>query len=136
MTQPALAYQRSLYLQAMAAMQVGCAITAMRVQPLSGESCICAAAERACNCAPCCPHRAAQALDCTTHAGVCSMQAAPWQDKESYFQLSGIHGLPHMAYDGAINPASPFVEGQEFELDGETFGRHGGENAGGLLEQH
>lgn len=81
MTQPALAYQRSLYLQALAA-----------------------------------------------------MQAAPWQDKESYFQLSGIHGLPHMAYDGAINPASPYKEDQEFEADGETRDRHGGESAGGTLK--
>lgn len=80
MTQPALAHQRSLFLQALAA-----------------------------------------------------MQATPWQDKNSYFQLAGIHGLPYMAYDGAINPASPYVEGQRFAVDGVKRPRNGGECACCLL---
>lgn len=76
MTQPALAYQRSLFLQALAA-----------------------------------------------------MQAAPWQDNDSYFQLAAIHGLPYMAYNGAINPAAPYVEGQTFFVLGEERQRDGGKLA-------
>lgn len=56
-----------------------------------------------------------------------AMQAAPWTDPESYFQLSGIHGLPYTAYEGAINPLSPYVPGQIFEINGRRLGRHGGE---------
>ncbi|PRW59760.1 tyrosinase superfamily [Chlorella sorokiniana] len=73
MTQPSLAHQRSLFLQALAA-----------------------------------------------------MQATPWQDVESYFQLAAIHGIPYMAYDGAVNPESPYVEGQEFLVSGESYSRDGG----------
>lgn len=76
MTQPALAHQRSLFVQALA-----------------------------------------------------GMQNAAWQDKDSYFQLAGIHGVPYMAYDGAINPASPYVEGQRFVVDGMKRTRGGGECA-------
>lgn len=56
-----------------------------------------------------------------------AMQAAPWQDKESYYLLAAIHGVPYQAYDGDVNPASPYIEGQEFMVNGSLRMRRGGE---------
>lgn len=71
------------------------------------------------------------------NGALAAMQAAPWQHIESYFQLAAIHGIPHMAYDGAVNPESPYVEGQEFLVLGENRTRKGGEcGAGGHASRH
>lgn len=49
-----------------------------------------------------------------------SMMNSPPTNRESYFQLAGIHGMPYVSYDGAVNPRDPYRAGQN---------RNGGERA-------